>query len=258
MKRLLSLALMWTVSLGISSTVDADTLLTNSGSFVEPVEEFNFAFRMLDNSSGNTVMVDSISHSLNGSLNTSIDFTAAEGFSDGVDITGISGMNAQSGWVGADTAGVGMATATGNWLRAIEDFNPNSLVAPAIDDTMSGSIRVAVSYLGDNTNLGNFGWGDATFNPGQATPGPINGGYGVTSAAGVDTFTFDGMSINTTTDMYSHGMFVDLTLDVTRTGLDTYDYVSTLSFTMPTAVPEPATGLVLAALGIGVVARRRR
>ena len=258
MKKLWTLTLMTVVSMGITSTVNADTLLTNSGSFVEPVEEFNFAFRLLDNSSGNLVMVDSISHSLGGSLNTSIDFTAAEGFSDGVDITGISGMNAQSGWVGADTAGTGMATATGNWLRAIEDFNPNSLVAPAIDETMSGSIRVAVDYVGDNTNLGNFGWGDATFNPGEATPGPINRAYGVTSAAGVDTFTFDGLSIDTTNDMYSHGMFVDLTLDVTRTGLDTYDYVSTLSFTMPTAIPEPTTGLVLVAMGMGLVARRKR
>jgi lysophospholipase L1-like esterase len=47
-----------------------------------------------------------------------LDFTAAEGFSDGADLNGISSMNAQASWDAGDTAGTGYAVCAGNWQRA--------------------------------------------------------------------------------------------------------------------------------------------
>ena len=258
MKKTLTMSLLALVSLmGIPST-EADTVLTGGGTFVEPVTSFKFAFRTLQNTDGNEMRVDSFSHSLNGSLNTSIDFTMAEGFADTVSIDGVSNISAQAPWVGADVAGTGMAVTTGQWQRAIDAFNPNSIVTPDVGDTMTANLRVAVGFAGDQNNLGTFGYGDSNFNPGDATPGPINIPFSVSSAGGVDTFTWDGLSINTTDDMYTHGQFVDLTIEVTRTGTDTYSYVSTLSYTMPTVIPEPGTGFMVAMLGLGLVTRRRR
>ena len=202
-------------------------------------------------------MIDSFSHLTNGSVNSSFDFNEA-GFTDGADIDGVLGISAQGGWDAADTAGIGMAVATGSWQRAIDAFGPNSTQTPAMGDTLTANLRVAVDYVGDANNIGSFGYGDSTFNPGQAIPGPINGAFGVTQAGGVDTFSFNGLSINTTDDMYTHGQFVDLTLKVTKTGVDSYDYEATLSYTMPTAIPEPATGLVLALAGFSLACRRRR
>ena len=47
-----------------------------------------------------------------------LDFTAAEGFSDGAPINNIQDMNAQPNWVAGDTAGTGYATSVVAWNRA--------------------------------------------------------------------------------------------------------------------------------------------
>jgi lysophospholipase L1-like esterase/pimeloyl-ACP methyl ester carboxylesterase len=47
-----------------------------------------------------------------------LDFTAAEGFSDGTDLNLIQNMNAQSAWDAGDTAGTGYAVCNGSWQRA--------------------------------------------------------------------------------------------------------------------------------------------
>jgi hypothetical protein len=98
------------------------TVLSEGGSTNFPFSGRIQAVGLFDasNTAGHRVRIDDFtlfSASDPGNV-LDLDFTSFEGFSDGVPLNGIAGMNAQSGWVAADTAGTGHAICGGDWQRA--------------------------------------------------------------------------------------------------------------------------------------------
>ena len=98
-----------------------------------------------------------------------IDFTAAEGFSDGASLNGIQSMQTQPAWVAGNTAGSGFATCSSAWTRAL---NTNSFMlavgeSVVIETTLRLNDADAIYSNADNFELG---FAEQSVHAGASTP----------------------------------------------------------------------------------------
>jgi agarase len=85
-----------------------------------------------------------------------LDFTAAEGFSDGADLNGIKLMNAQATWDAGDTAGTGYAVSIGTWQRAknFADFTLEVGQTVVVETTLRLDDADGIYSSADNFRIG--------------------------------------------------------------------------------------------------------